>query len=74
MNTYQIIIVLLIVSGLGYFFFTQKAIRQLVNYGMAWKRQSEDYKFQLSTLTDQYRQLAKINQALREIKKSKGKK
>jgi len=74
MNNYNLIISILIISQLIQFYFYRKTIKNLLLAGKFWKTKYETTLIDLKTLTDQYRQIAKINQALKEIKSIKTKK
>ena len=63
--------ILAVGSFIGYFLTTRKLIKRLIDYGMLWKSTAERLDHELKTLTDQYRQLAKINQAQKDIIQTK---
>ena len=68
---YQIISGLLLLALGLEFYFTRKAMRKLVDSAIVWQNIANKAKRDLGTLTDQYRQLANINKALREVDKVK---
>lgn len=61
------LVVLLVV----YWFYTRRLIRRILNVNIALQSAGNKIQNELNILTDQYRQLANINQALRDVKKAK---
>ena len=66
----SIILVLVVLFGV-YFYFTRKLIRNLIDSARAFQLAGNKAQKDLFILTDQYRQLANINKALREVDKVK---
>jgi len=66
----SIILTLVVLFGV-YFYFTRKLIRNLIDSARAFQEAGNKYQKDLFILTEQYRQLANINKALREVDKVK---
>lgn len=62
------------IAFITYFLFTKKVIKQLLDVNLAFKQAGEKAKNDLYLLTEQYRQLANINKAMRDIQTKGGKK
>jgi predicted PurR-regulated permease PerM len=75
MNTLSIIIIsVLVVSFALYFYFSRKLIRELIESIKYSKQVFDATQKDYHTLNEQYRQLAKINEALRSISQVKNSK
>jgi uncharacterized membrane protein YukC len=75
MNTLSIVIIsILVVSFALYFYFSRKLIRELIESIKYSKQAFDAMKKDYNTLSDQYRQVSKINEALRSISQVKSSK
>ena len=69
MNYYMITIIILIIAFWISFFTNKRLIKKLIDAGFYWKGEAERLNEELKTIQNQYRQVAKILEALRTIKK-----
>jgi len=71
MNIYIAIIIFLLLVLVWYFLLTRKAIRIVIDANNKLFQAGNNSSHELKVLTDKYRQLAKINEVLRDINKLK---
>ena len=69
MNYYMITIIILIIAFWISFFINKRLIKKLIDAGFYWKGEAERLNEELKTIQNQYRQVAKILEALKTIKK-----
>jgi uncharacterized protein YdeI (YjbR/CyaY-like superfamily) len=68
-HTYNVIILLLIIAFLSYILFLWKKIRKLSDLNVALQIAGAKFVQEHRILVDQYRQLANINKAFRDVSK-----
>jgi uncharacterized protein YoxC len=71
MNIQTIIIVVLVLVLVFFFIFSRRTVKKLLDYIANSKQIYDATMHDYNILNNQYRQLAKINEALRDIKKEK---
>jgi uncharacterized protein YoxC len=69
--TQNIIIIVLVLILVIHFFYTKRLIKKLLDYIAKSKEIYDATQKDYNTLNNQYRQLAKINEALRDVNKVK---
>lgn len=69
MNYYQIALILVTAVYVISFFIVRKIIRRITDLGIKWREEAFQLSEQNKTINNQYRQVAKILEALRTIKK-----
>jgi hypothetical protein len=73
MNTISIFLIsFLSITLIVFFLLARRTLKITITRVNFWKNTSDKYKNDLNILTDQYRQLANINKALRDIQTVKG--